>query len=198
MALTPVQVGMPLDEFIRLYDTEGPFELVNGERIRKMPNVAGHGLCAETLRDAINAYAVPNQLGRAMLEQVFILSYTSNWVAGSRIPDVMYYAADRLEGYKATTPDWKNKPYILVPDLVAEVVSPNDNLTELDEKIDRYLEDRVRVVWVLDPQRAIAQVYTLLAPQPFTKQVVTLKSGDMLQGGEIIPGFEIAVVQLFA
>jgi Uma2 family endonuclease len=198
MALTPVQVGMPLDEFIRLYDTEGPFELVNGERIPKMPNVAGHGLCAETLRDAINAYAVPNQLGRAMLEQVFVLSYTSNWVAGSRIPDVMYYTADRLEGYKATTPDWKNKPYILVPDLVAEVVSPNDNLTELDEKIDRYLEDGVRVVWVLDPNRTIAQVYTLLAPQPFTKQVVTLKSGDTLQGGEVIPGFEIPVVQLFA
>jgi Uma2 family endonuclease len=144
MALTPVQVGMPLDEFIRLYDTEGPFELVNGERIPKIPNVAGHGLCAEMLRHSIHAYVAHNKLGQVMVNQVFVLSYTSNWVAGSRIPDVMYYTADRLEGYKAT-----------------------------------------------------AQVYTLLASHPLTKQVVTLKSGDTLQGGEIIPGFEIAVVQLF-
>ena len=41
--LETTKVGMPMEEFIRLYDTEGPFELIDGERKPIMPQVAGHG-----------------------------------------------------------------------------------------------------------------------------------------------------------
>jgi Uma2 family endonuclease len=191
------QIGIAMDEFIRLYDKEGPFELINGERRLKMPNVAGHGFVAELMRDSINQWSIPNNLGRAMLEQSFVISYTSNWVTGSRIPDVMYYRAGRLETYKSADPDWKRKPYILVPDLVIEVVSPTDDLRELDDKIDLYLADGVLMVWVVDALREKVSVYTLIADQPNTKRQTTLKQGDLLTGGDIIPGFELAVASIF-
>lgn len=191
------QVGMPLDEFNRLFDQEGPFELINGERIPKMLNIAGHGEASDTLRDAISDFAVKLQLGRAFREYTFVVSYTSNWVTGSCIPDVMYYTWDRLEAYKAANPDWKKKPYILVPDLVVEVISPTDNLGDLNDKIDLYLLDGVRLVWTVDLEREQVSIYTLIANQPFTKQQTNLKRGDILRGGEVIPGFEIPVATIF-
>lgn len=191
------EIGMALDEFIRLYDTEGAFELINGERIAKIPNIAGHGEIVELIFLAIHVWVSAKALGKIVREMPFVLSYTSNWVTGSRIPDVMYFRAERFTPYQESTPDWKNKPYILIPDLAVEVVSPNDNLWELDEKVDLYLADGVRLVWVIDPQRKKVSVYTPAAA-PYTRQQINLKSGDMLTGGDIIPGFEIAVDAIFA
>ncbi len=190
------EIGMALDEFIRLYDTEGAFELINGERIPKMPNIAGHGEIVELIFLAIHALVSAKMLGKVVREMPFVLSYTSNWVTGSRVPDLMYFRAERFNPYQETTPDWKDKPYILIPDLVVEVVSPNDNLWELDEKVDLYLADGILLVWVIDPQRKKVSVYTPAAPH--TRQQTNLKSGDTLTGGDIIPGFEIAIDAIFA
>jgi Uma2 family endonuclease len=191
------KIGMPMEEFIRLYDSEGPFELIDGERIPKMPNVAGHDETTRTAFVALFQFTKENRLGEVMTESPFVLSYTSNWVTGSRQPDVMFYEAERINAYREATPDYKLKPYILVPDLVVEVVSPNDNLIELDEKVDRYLLDGVLAVWVLDPQRKKVFIHTLTSRDPFTKQTTTLKQGDTLNAGAVIPGFEIALAALF-
>jgi len=191
------KIGMPLEEFIRLYDTEGPFELIDGERLPKMPNVAGHDETSRAAFVALFQFTKANQLGEVMMESPFVLSYTSNWVTGSRQPDVMFYRAERINAYKEATPDYKLKPYILVPDLVVEVISPNDNLIELDEKVDRYLLDGVAAVWVIDPQRKKVFIHVLTSRDPLTKQTTTLKPGEMLNGGEMIPGFEMAVATIF-
>lgn len=191
------KVGMPMEEFIRLYDTEGPFELIDGERIPKMPNVVGHNQASRSLFRPLDRHTQEKQLGEAFYETPFVLSHTSNWVTGSRIPDVSYFSGDRLNAYKDSNPDWKDKPFTLVPDLVAEVVSPNDNLSELDEKVDRYLLDGVQAVWVIDPQRKKVFIHVLTSRDPFTKQTTSLKSGDTLSGGEIIPGFEMSVAKIF-
>lgn len=192
-----VQIGMPLDEFIRLYESDGPFELVNGERIVLMPTVAGHGYTLKIIYFALSLFAAAQKLGEVLSELPFVVSYTPNWVTGSRVPDVMFYTADRMQAYKAQHTDWKQKPYILVPDLAVEVVSPNDDLVVLDDKIDNYLADGVHVVWAIDPDRQRVSVYTLIAPQPFTRQQTSLKVGDTLMGGDLLPGFEIAVSDLF-
>jgi Uma2 family endonuclease len=187
------KIGMPMEEFIRLYDAEGPFELIDGERIPKMPNVAGHGEMVELLYQAI--YLL--QLGKIIREMPFVLSYTSNGVTGSRIPDLMYYVADRMNAYKEAHPDWRDKPYVLVPDLVIEVVSPTDNLSELEEKVNLYLLDGVRAVWVADRHKRRVSLHTLNTRDPFSKIETHLKEGDTLSGGEIVPGFEIAVAKIF-
>jgi Uma2 family endonuclease len=106
------------------------------------------------------------------------------------------FRAERFNPYQEAIPDWKDKPYILVPDLVVEVVSPNDNLWGLDEKVDLYPADGVRLIWVIDPQRKEISVYTPAAPN--TRQQTNLKPGDTLTGGDIIPGFEIAVKAIFS
>jgi Uma2 family endonuclease len=197
MVTPALQVGMSLDDFIRLYDKEGPFEIINGERIPLMPNVVGHNEIVKIIVFALHSFFANSPLGDVAFETPFVLSYVSSWVTGSLVPDVMYYAAERLAAYKDANPDWKKQPYILVPDLAVEVVSPNDNLGELDEKVDLYLTSGVRLVWVINPDKENVSIYTLISTRPFTKQQTTLKVGDTLSGGEIIPGFEITVARLF-
>lgn len=187
---------MLLDEFVRLYDQQ-PFELVNGIRDDVLPQVAGHGEVVQSLWLAIDRYAASHQLGDAFMRAPFVEVNREDRVIYSFTPGVMYIRADRLASYKQATPDWRMKPYLLVPDLVIEVVSPNDNFSELDEKVNQYLLDGVRAVWVVDPQKRRVSIHVLKSSDPFTKQETQLKETDTLKGGEIIPGFEMTVAKIF-
>jgi Uma2 family endonuclease len=104
----------------------------------------------------------------------------------------MYFAGDRLTTYRASTTDWRERPYPLVPDLAAEIVSPNDKVSQLDAKIDKYLADGVRLIWVIDPQRHKAVVYA-----PDLEQPIHLAGDQFLEGGDVIPGFQVPLSTLF-
>lgn len=174
------RVGMPLDEFIRQYD-EAPFELIDGERIPLMPGVAGHSKALHALLFAIYLFISSKKIGEVLVETTFILPerYNSNWVEGSPTPNVMYFVENRLTTYRETTPDWRERPYLVVPDFVAEIVSPNDKVSELDKKIDAYLADGVRLIWVIDPQRRKAVVYAPDLEQPIISQVMLFSMAAM-------------------
>jgi Uma2 family endonuclease len=192
MTDTPVQLRLSVDEFVRLYEDDGPFELIRGERIKRMPSVAGHNHIANMLLRALIAFLAKNPLGEAFIEAAFVLPDADDkqWVTGSRTPDVSFYSAARLDEYRAQNPDWKAKPYFLPPDLAVEIVSPNDTYSKVTDKVDLYLEDGVRLVWVIDPQRSKVTVYT-------ADEQTTLGEDDSLSGGEALPGFEITIRTLF-
>jgi Uma2 family endonuclease len=186
--------GLTMDEFIRLYEEEGPFELIDGERIVMSPPKFGHSYTANHLLRALMNFILPRHLGEAFLETPFVLTSPDdpNWVKGSRVPDVMFIRAERLAAYKQANPNWKEQPLALVPDLVVEIVSPTDRYTDINKKIEQYLEDGVPLAWVLDPQRRAVAVHEAGKAQA-TKFMV----GQTLTGGEVIPGFEIAVSSIF-
>src|SRR5688572_32128454 len=120
MAGQSVRTGIPLAEFVEQYNRQ-PFELVRGEVITLSPNVAGHQWVVQKLFLAL--YEIAQHLGHLAIETPFVLQDTPDWVTGSRTPDLAFYSAERWSAYTAATPDWKEKPYILVADLAIEVVS---------------------------------------------------------------------------
>jgi Uma2 family endonuclease len=122
------RTGMPLEEFIREYD-EAPFELINGEKVMKMPPVAEHSEIIRLLYKLLLRYEDAHATIIAFIESTFITEDKADWVRGSRVSDLMIYAAHRLNTYKAAKEDWRTKPFALVPDVVIEVTSPNDRLT---------------------------------------------------------------------
>jgi Uma2 family endonuclease len=188
---TATRIGMPLDEFLELSNAQ-PFELINGERIPKLPNVYGHSEVIRLLFRLLDAYALARQAGDAYTETTFILpdTYDSDWVTGSRIPDVMFFVGDRLATYKAENPEYRTRPLSIVPDLVIEVVSLNDKVVELDKKIDLYLSDGVRLIWVFNPQSRKVTVHA-----PDLENPVVLK--DTLDGGDVLPGFTLDLQKFF-
>lgn len=186
-----VRVGMALADFVEQYNQQ-PFELVNGEVVTLSPNVAGHNYTGKRLFRALDTFIEPRKLGELAYETPFALSDTADWVKGSRTPDLMFFSAERWSAYIAATPDWKSKPYLLVPDLVIEVVSPNDRYTDIQDKIDGYLGDGVQVAWVVDPQRRKIIIHVADSDQQ-----TTLRESGTLTGGEILPGFSVPVKSLF-
>ena len=76
------------------------------------------------------------------------------------------------------------------PDLVVEVVSPTDSQRQLTIKISNYLAVGT-VVWVVRPDVQEVEIY---APG---QQVEIFGINDTVSGGEILPGFELAVKDIF-
>lgn len=193
MTDAPVTTGaMPLAEFIRRYEEEGPFELIEGEIVAVSPSVPLPNIIAKRLLLALAALE-ERGTGVVFSELAFVLDDTSDWVRGSRVPDVMFYNAERFNAYCATVPDWETRPFALVPDVVAEVVSPTDRHTDITAKVRRYLDDGVRLVWVVDPQ---ARVVT--AHRAGSDHSLWLSGEAVLSGADVIPGFELPLSRLFA
>lgn len=185
------RIGMPMDEFIREFDA-APFELIDGERTPVMPPVALHVLILKIVYAALLRYEQTTGRGFAFSEAPFVLSDTSDWVKGSRVPDAMFYFAERWTAYLESTPDVQNKPFVLVPDLCVEIVSANDNYQDVDAKVDRYLSDGVRIVWVVNPRNKTVAVYT-----QGSDQITRLTMGAALGGGDLLPDFTLPLKDIF-
>lgn len=181
---------LSMGEFIERYEQK-PFELINGEIIEMSPPLAGHMALARHLFRMLDPFVEANNLGEVYFEAPFVLTYTSDWIDGARTPDVMFYTKERIERYRQQDPDWQRKPFVLVPDLVVEIISKNDRYSEVEEKVEHYLADGVRLIWVLDPRRKRVIVYQ--PDQP------TLRFGinDTLDGENVLPGLAIRVADIF-
>jgi len=73
------------------------------------------------------------------------------------------------------------------------VVSENDTYVDVMMKVRGYLRDGVQVVWLVDPFNRMATVYTAADRQ----HPVMLAEDDQLTGGDLIPGFDIGVKEIF-
>ena len=185
------RVGMPMEEFIRLYD-EAPFELVNGERIPLVPTVAIHSEVIRLLLELLIVYRHVQKNIVVYVETAFVRTDSPNWVKGSRVPDIMIYSTSRIEAYQAETPDWQDKPYALIPDFCIEVVSQNDNYTEVEDKVAEYLRDGVKLVWIINPRAKSVTIYTA-----GSEQITRLIAGHTLTGGDVLPDFSAPVSDIF-
>lgn len=185
-------IGMSMADFVRLYDQDGPFELIDGERIALVPGVAEHTELIKLLYKLLLAYEQKMQSVSVYSEAPYVLVYSPDWVTGARIPDVMAYAAQRMTEYKAQTSDWGKKPYVLVPDLCIEVISPNDIYSEVDAKVERYLADGVRLVWVFNPRTSSVRVHNVNSIES-----IRLTQEHTLDGGDVLPDFTLPVREVF-
>lgn len=192
MTLLQTKIGMSLNEFMEAVEAQ-PFELINGERRIQLPNVFGHSKVIRLLFLLLYQFTQIRKEGEVYTETTFVLPdrNDSTWVVGSRIPDLMFFSGSRIADYESQNPDHNTRPLALVPDLVIEVVSPNDKVSELDEKIDAYLSDGVRLIWVVDPQRRKATVYA-----PDMEQPLHLNVNGVLDGEDVLPGFSVKLMDV--
>lgn len=101
--------------------------------------------------------------------------------------DVVYVAADVV----ATQDDEKTTLIDGVPTLAVEILSPNDTVEQVEEKVDTYLKAGVPVVWVVAPHRRTVTVHR-------PRQEPELFNATRRMPAEpALPGFTPAVVELF-
>jgi len=184
------RIGMSLDEFLRRQD-EQPFELIDGEIIPIMsPKMFGSDYFARLIQRALDR----DGRGEVFVETTFILPETpeGNWVKGSRQPDVLFLDKARYAEYLKNNPNWKRRPLMLIPDLAVEIVSPTDRMPKVWRKAAIYLDDGVRLVWVINPMRNTVTVFAGDDPP------ITLNTTQTLDGGDVLPGFTLPLAPFFA
>ncbi|MBC8100601.1 MAG: Uma2 family endonuclease [Armatimonadetes bacterium] len=182
---------LTLEAFMQLGAQYDHAEYIDGEWIEKMPTIFLHGFTLTLFYDLLSTFVKQQRLGQAFSATNFVMLDTSNWVHGSRIPDVMFYAEDRWQAYLQQTPDVFTKPLLLIPDLAVEIVSTNDNYSDLRAKVQGYLRDGVQIVWVVDPAKRQIDLYE-------ADRLTVLGVGDTLDGGALLPGFAAPLADIFS
>lgn len=176
---------LSLVEFERLPEREGRSELVQGRLVREPPAGMEHGRLTARIGSLLRAFVHEHGLGEVFgAETGFVLSENPPTV---RAPDVAFVGADRLPPGDLPTSFGKG-----APDLAVEVVSPSSSAAGIREKIVDYLDAGTREVWVVEPVTKTLEVYRS------DGTLRMLRGSDEVDGGDVLPGFDVRVEELFA
>jgi Uma2 family endonuclease len=161
------------------------YEVIDGIRVRTPPRAAISGWTASEISRHLGNFAVAN-LGRSVVEILFHLPAP---IDRDRRPDVAFVSYQRWA--KTRPVPSSGNAWDVVPNLATEVVSPTDSVDELEQKIAEYFRAGVQLVWVVHPTRSKIHVYE--SPS----QITVLSRDDILDGGAVVPGFRLALAELF-
>jgi Uma2 family endonuclease len=158
-------------------------ELIDGVLVEKAMGFR-ESLLASWLSRMLWNYADDNDLG-------IVLGADSPYrlrLGLVRLPDVSFISWGRLPGDEA--PDEAVSK--IIPELAIEVLSKSNTPAEIELKLDHYFEAAVRLAWVIDPKRQKARVYSSRT------RIQEIGIDGELSGGKILPGFRLALRDLFA
>jgi Uma2 family endonuclease len=166
---------MSADDLLRLKLPDKRTELVRGALVVREPAGYRHGEVAARLAKLLMDHVDRHQLGTVLAAETgFKLASNPDTV---RAPDLAFIRRDRIPdpppiGFAA-----------LAPDLVVEVLSPDDRPAEVLAKVGDWLTAGCALVWVVDLVRRLAHVYRANGRE------TTLAAGDVLDGEAVLPGF---------
>lgn len=169
----------------RLPDDGFRYELVDGE-VRKMtPAGNEHGRIAALVTASLVQHVLVNRLGSVYAAETgFRLASDPDTV---RAPDAAFVSQARLDAVGSVAGYWPG-----APDLAVEVVSPGDRYGEVAEKVAAWLAAGTQMVVVVEPPPRTVVVHRA---DGVTR---TLREGDVLEGGAVVPGWKVPVAELFA
>jgi Uma2 family endonuclease len=158
-------------------------ELVRGRLVVLEPPGTYHGALAARLLVRVGAFVELHRLGTVFAQDTgFKIASHPDTV---RAPDLAFLGHERVahvgrRGYAA-----------VAPDLVAEILSPDDRPGEVRAKIGDWLNAGVRLVWELDPDRRTVRLH-----RPDGSESLVEADG-FLDGDTVLPGFRIELNDLY-
>lgn len=189
-------VGHPLgpDELLAFDDGQYQYELVEGRLVRMAPTGLEHRDVWIRLFRALDRYA--EGLSGALVTPPDTGFRMTQPGKGETVlsPDIGFISAERAATLPAEGTPERRRFLPLAPDLAAEIASPDQYQPEMAKKAALYLDSGVRLVWVIWPAARQVGVWRPGSSQPFAM----LGIGDMLDGGEALPGFTLPIVRLFS
>lgn len=105
-----------------------------------------------------------------------------------RSPDVSWIPKSK---WTALTKEQRRKFLPLDPDFVIELMSPTDELRDLQQKMLEYLECGVKLAWLIDPDRRQVEIYR----QDAAKEILT--NPVTLSGEGILPGLVVELSEIW-
>jgi Uma2 family endonuclease len=105
-----------------------------------------------------------------------------------RSPDVTWM---KREKWESLTEEQRKKVSRITPDFVIELRSSTDSLKTLQSKMREYIENGVRLGWLIDPKTRKVHIYRA------NGEVEVLQNPEKLSGEDVLAGFELNVQEIF-
>ncbi len=172
------RTDVTVDELERLA-LPGSAELYDGRVVFKMPNPV-HAALQLALGGELYLYLQQHPIGKAFSDGRYKLWPEQNKQA--RVPDISFIAKSRLPQDIWHAPG-------MAPDLAVEILSPSDNFFDVMDKVDEYLEQGTKIVWLVIPRKEEVLVCTVEGKHSVR---------DVLTASELLPGFQVSLPKIFA
>ena len=173
------------EELLRMPDDGFRYELVRGELRRMTPAGNVPGRVAMNIAWPLAQYVKAHDLGTVYAAETgFRLATDPDTV---RAPDVAFVRRERIEAVGEVEGYWPG-----APDLAVEVLSPNDSHVEVEEEVFDWLKGGTEMVLAVNPRRRSVTLYR-------SQSDITILTGtDVLDGGDVVPGFQLTLREIFA
>lgn len=106
-----------------------------------------------------------------------------------RSPDASWITQERWNSLDTSQ---KRKFAPICPNFVLELCSPSDRLTELQTKMQEYLDNGTRLGWLIDPETRQVEIYRQ------NQTIEFLSAPNSLFGEDVLPGFELDLQDIWA
>lgn len=159
-------------------------ELIDGVLVEK-PMGARESLLAAYVIGLLRNHIEPDDLGVVLGEAGFLRVMPGQ----VRAPDVTFIPWSAFPGGEIPEGEafWS-----VAPGLIVEVLSPTNTKAEIDRKLRELFAAGCKLAWVIDPESRTAKVHTSAA------RFKELGPDGVLDGGRVLPGFKLALADLFA
>ena len=172
-------------ELEALPDNGFSYEVVDGELVLTPKNGGYHADINVQMLTALGLFAKVHKLG------VVFDCGTGFWMQNRncRAPDVSFVTRQRLQALGVTRHTRTFFPG--APDLVVEVLSPNDTRKEIDERLRDFFASGTQIAWIINPDTECVEI----CHAPDRRKLVG--SGAELDGEHLLPGFRYPIADLF-
>lgn len=172
------------EEFWRLgEDRTEHAELVAGRVIPGMPTGHEHGDIEATITALLLLFVRQAKLGKVMSGEVGL--YTQRNPDTIRAADVLFISNGRYA--KITSGSFLD----VAPELIVEILSPDDSWRTVDKKLREYFAAGVVLVWIVNLESRTVTAYRSMT------DVREFGADDILSADEVLPGFAISVDEIF-
>ncbi|MFW6200077.1 MAG: Uma2 family endonuclease [Gemmatimonadota bacterium] len=169
-------MAMPDEEGYRI-------ELSGGRLVREPAPGPRHGNVAIRIASLLHRLGQQGGHGLAFVDTAFTLARDP---ATIRVPDVAFVSRNRVPESGLGDEFWQ-----MAPDLAVEILSPSNSSSEIQKKSLEYLEAGARIVWIVEPGQ---HTVTILRSR---SDIRILTGDETLDGGDVLPGLEVRVGDLF-
>ena len=171
------------EELFAMVDDDHGYELLHGELHRMSKPGFRHGVITQRLLVRLGVHVEQHDLGVVTGKTGYLLGRKPDHL---RAPDVAFVCKERLLLEGIPIRYWPG-----APDFCAEVVSPNDTYAYMQEKACDWIRYGARLVAVVEPDRRRVVVHRS------DTDVQILGEDGVLEGGDVVPGFELSIRELF-
>ena len=175
---------MTLDEFLELPETEPYSEFICGEIVEKTGIGWDHGLLMAEISALFGNALQGRRAGWPMVSPLFVQRAENR----AYLPDIAFLLREHLPSREVM----RRGPLEMIPDLVVEILAPDDRPNRVGEKLAFYTRNEIPLVWVVDPEERTIDAYR--PGQPTTRH----GAGDVIGAEPVLPDFRLDVGALFA